>query len=66
MIRLRRRSAGLPARAIGGDERVDDGLDLSAEAFDPLSAYLLRIGRVALLSAAQEVALGETHRGPTT
>jgi RNA polymerase primary sigma factor len=52
-------TAGLTAPAIGGDAGLDDGLDVSTESLDPLSAYLLRIGHVALLSATQEVALAK-------
>jgi RNA polymerase primary sigma factor len=54
-------AAALAADEPGGAGEVIAGLDLSAAArsSDPVRAYLSQIGRVALLSAEQEVALAK-------
>ena len=54
-------AASLTADLAGGDDDVEGEPDLtdSASSVDPVRAYLGQIGRVALLSAAQEVALAK-------
>ena len=54
-------AAPLTGDVVGAADEAVAGLDLSARAqsSDPVRAYLSQIGRVALLSAAQEVALAK-------